>query len=163
MSTTTITGVPAWAHRAAHLIPLLTLPSGLWRIALVVGVPIMDYGYQMHTPERVYIVSLSVVQEAVALLCLGLVRPWGEVAPGWIPFIGGSRVRPMAAVAPALSGAVILSVLWAYIFARLPFVGFYDSFDGTFDTVLVTACYLPLLAWGPLLAAVALDYRRRRG
>lgn len=162
MSTTTTTQVPAWAARAAHLIPLVTLPSGLWRIALVTGLPIMDYGYQMHTPERIYIVSLSVVQEAAALLCLGLVRPWGEVAPAWIPFIGGARVRPMAAVVPALTGAAILCVLWTCLFARVPFVGFFDRFDGAFDTVLVTACYLPLLAWGPLLAAVALDYRRRR-
>jgi hypothetical protein len=154
--------VPNWANRAAHLIPLVTLPSGLWRIALVVGLPIMDYGYHMHTPERIYILSLSVVQESAAMLCLGLVRPWGEVVPGWIPLLGGKRVRPMAAVVPALTGAAILCVLWTFLFARVPFVGFYDNFDGTFETLLVTACYLPLLLWGPLLAAVALDYHRRR-
>jgi hypothetical protein len=165
MTTTTIDhtlGAPRWAERAAHLIPLLTLPSGLWRIALVIGLPIMDYGYQLHTPDRLCIVSLSVVQEATAFLCLGLVQPWGEVVPRWVPFIGGSRVRPMAAVVPALTGAAILCVLWAITILQMPFVGFYDHFDGTFDTILVTTCYLPLLAWGPLLAAVALDYRRRR-
>ena len=132
MTTTTATrssSVPGWAARAARLIPLVTLPSGLWRIALVIGLPIMDYGNQMHTPERIYIVSLSVVQESAALLCLGLVQPWGEVVPGWLPFIGGTRVRPMAAVVPALTGAAILCVLWTVATARMPFVGFYDSGD----------------------------------
>ncbi len=31
---------PRWAVRATHLIPLVVLPSGLWRIALVAGLPI---------------------------------------------------------------------------------------------------------------------------
>ncbi|MFI0710782.1 hypothetical protein ACH4SK_09030 [Streptomyces inhibens] len=32
------------------------------------------------------------------------------------------------------------------------------------SAVLMTACYLPLLAWGPLLAVVTVAYyRRRRG
>jgi hypothetical protein len=29
--------VPRWAYRLAHLIPLLTLPSGLWRLGLAAG------------------------------------------------------------------------------------------------------------------------------
>lgn len=154
--------VRRWAHRAAHLIPLVTLPSGLWRVALVIGLPIMDYSHSLHALDRIGIVSLSVVQESAAMLCLGLVQPWGEVVPSWIPFIGGRRVRPMAAVVPALTGAAVLCVLWTVSIVRMPIIGFYDDFDGTFDTVLVTACYLPLLAWGPLLAAVTLDYHRRR-
>ena len=35
--------------------------------------------------ESVYVLSLSLITEAVALLTLGLVRPWGERAPAWIP------------------------------------------------------------------------------
>lgn len=38
MTAATLTGpVPRWARWAAHAVPLLMLPSGLWRIALGVG------------------------------------------------------------------------------------------------------------------------------
>ncbi|MGW3581096.1 hypothetical protein ACWDM8_07195 [Streptomyces rubiginosohelvolus] len=38
--------------------------------------------------------------ELIAILTIGLVRGWGEVAPAWIPLIGGRRVRPMAVWGP---------------------------------------------------------------
>lgn len=43
MTTTTLAAprtalaVPRWADRLAHLIPLMTLPSGLWRLGLAFG------------------------------------------------------------------------------------------------------------------------------
>ncbi|MFI1680909.1 hypothetical protein [Streptomyces sp. NPDC020607] len=45
----------------------------------------------------------------------GLVREWGEVVPAWVPVLGGRRVRPLAAVVPALLGAAALFGLpgWA--------------------------------------------------
>jgi hypothetical protein len=160
LATTTTLEVPRWTRRAAHIVPLLTLPSGLWRIALVIGLPLttVDPGPFW---ERVYIVSLSLVSEAAALLTLGLVQPWGEVAPRWIPWIGGRRIRPGAAFTAAMTGAVILTVLWGTVFWMMPGSDFYDYFTGP-QGVIVTACYLPLLAWGPLLAVVAVAYLRRR-
>ncbi|WP_323136051.1 hypothetical protein [Streptomyces sp. NBC_01481] len=153
--------VPRWVVLAAHAVPLVTLPSGLWRIALVAGVPLLpravpDWG------EGLYIVMLSVVAECLALLTLGLVRLWGEVVPRWIPLIGGRRVRPGAAVVPALLGAAGLTVLCAWSFYA-QFAGLGDGLDGSAlqDAVLVV-CYVPLLAWAPLLVAVTLAYRRRR-
>ncbi|MFD3873080.1 hypothetical protein [Streptomyces sp. NPDC058623] len=32
--------VPRWAVLTAYAVPLVTLPSGLWRIALVAGLPV---------------------------------------------------------------------------------------------------------------------------
>ncbi len=155
---------PRWARRTAHLIPLLTLPSGLWRVALVMGLPIMNYGYEMDLAESATILSLSVVQELAALLALGLVQPWGEVVPRWIPLIGGKVVRPMAAVVPAVVGSVILTALWTVSIVRAPGSALFERFDDTFDKVLVTVCYVPLLAWGPLLMILALNYgHRHRG
>jgi len=147
-------------HRIAHLVPLLTLPSGLWRIALVIGLPMTNAevgGFWM----RVYIVSLSLVSEGAALLTLGLVQPWGEVAPRWIPLIGGRRVRPLAAFIPAITGATILTALWTWVFWGMAGSEFYDYFNGP-QAVVVTIAYLPLLLWGPLLGVVAVAYLRRR-
>jgi hypothetical protein len=151
---------PRWVDRIAHTVPLLTLPSGLWRIALVSGVPLTNVDPGSFW-TRVYIVSLSLVSEGAALMTLGLVRPWGEVTPRWLPWIGGRRIHPMAAVTPALTGATILTVLWTTVFWKLPRGDFFDYFNG-FQSVVVTACYTPLLAWGPLLAIVAIAYHRRR-
>ncbi|MFC0028144.1 hypothetical protein ACFFMM_01235 [Micromonospora chaiyaphumensis] len=93
---------PAWAVRVAHLIPLVVLPAGLWRIALVAGLPIgTPVGVDPGPGESAYIVALSLVSEGLALLALGLVRPWGEVFPSWLPLVGGRRVPPRLTVTVA--------------------------------------------------------------
>ncbi|MBY8871223.1 hypothetical protein K7640_05100 [Micromonospora sp. PLK6-60] len=156
---------PRWAVRVAHLIPLLVLPSGLWRIALVVGLPI---GVSVHgvpirpgLGESLYIVSLSLVSEGLALLSLGLVRPWGQVLPHWLPLVGGRRVPPWFAVSTATTGAVALTLIWGYAAwgvavngndLGLPPAGF----------ALLATCYAPLLLWGPLLLLLALNHHHRR-
>ncbi|MEV7195954.1 hypothetical protein AB0N81_29720 [Streptomyces sp. NPDC093510] len=160
---TALPGVPRWAALAAHAVPLVTLPSGLWRVALVVGLPVAAEP-QRGTGEAVYVLMLSVVSEALALLTLGLVREWGETVPGWVPVLGGRRVRPSAAVVPALLGAAGLFGLmgWAF-YAQIAGLGSETAVtDGTAQTTLLVFCYIPLIAWPPLLTAVALAYYRRR-
>jgi hypothetical protein len=151
-----------WTVVAAHLVPLVTLPSGLWRLALVAGLPIgLRDDISVHGGEAVYIVGLSVVSEALALLTLGLVRPWGERAPSWLPFIGGKRVAPYAAIVPATLGAVALAAIWAYAFRDFPNVG-EAAFTDAGGQVLLMVCYTPLLLWAPLLGVVTYAYYRRR-
>ncbi|MET8545061.1 hypothetical protein ABZW03_31115 [Kitasatospora sp. NPDC004799] len=160
---------PRWARLAATAAALTTVPSGLWRIVFGFGVPVGFTGatytaYAEHQPGwgTVYCVALSALAESLAFLTLGLVRPWGLVAPRWIPLIGGRRVRPLAAIVPALLGSTLLTVLgveglfgrWADNLAEP------DSPHG-FAGVVMTLAYLPLVAWGPLLGAVTLDYARR--
>lgn len=105
-----LTSPPRWARTAAHAAALTPLPSALWRIALVFG---FSAGYTEQGLEGLnlsgwgwlYLVALSVVTEAVALLTLGLVQSWGEVVPHWVPLIGGRAVRPKPVV---ISAATIL-------------------------------------------------------
>jgi hypothetical protein len=144
----------------AHVVSLLTLPSGVWRIALVLGAPLMAAG-PVPLGEKIGIVLLSVLLEGLALLTLGLVQPWGEVCPRWLPLIGGRRVPPLAATVPALTGAVALTLLWTLTFLNTTRGDFFSHFN-PLQTVIVVACYLPLIAWGPLLAVVAIAYQRRR-
>jgi hypothetical protein len=112
--------------------------------------------------ENAYVIGLAAVSELVALLTIGLVRPWGERAPAWMPLIGGRRVphRPVAAV--ALLGSLALTYIWtgaalAYADDRLG-----DDFLGSGWEVLFLVAYAPLLLWGPLVAAVTFDFWRRR-
>jgi hypothetical protein len=156
---------PRWAVVVAHLVPLVVLPSGLWRLALVAGVPLGlrsgGAAVTVHGWEAVYIVGLSVVSEVLALLTVGLVRPWGERAPSWLPLIGARRVAPYAAIVPAALGAVALAAIWTWAFRDFPDLGSLDVL-GTGPQALLVACYAPLLLWAPLLGAVTYAYYRRR-
>ncbi|WP_239070417.1 MULTISPECIES: hypothetical protein [unclassified Streptomyces] len=153
--------VPRWAVLAAHAVPLVTLPSGLWRIAQVAGLPVAEQSGR-NGREVVLAVSLTVISEGLALLALGLVRPWGEIAPRWLPLIGARRVRTLAAVVPALLGAAALCTIGGW-FACSQAAGLIARVTQTpAQQVLLVACYSPLLAWGPLLAATTIAYYRRR-
>ncbi|WP_245194668.1 hypothetical protein [Kitasatospora phosalacinea] len=160
---------PRWARLAAGATVWTTVPSGLWRIVFGFGVPLGFSGataaqHAAHQPGwgTAYCVVLSAVAEALAFLTLGLVRPWGRVAPRWVPLVGGRRVRPLAAIVPAALGSAVLTALGALAL----FGGWSrnmadpDSPHG-FAGLVMTLAYLPLVAWGPLLGAVTVDYARR--
>jgi len=154
---------PVWANRAAHVVVLIALPSGLWRLALALGFHAghTDQGYIDRvgsTTGALYVVALSVLAEAFALLAFGLVRPWGERVPGWIPLLGNRAIPPRAVVIAASIGAAILFVIWT------PFVLWWNIDDGSLTATGHTAIgflYLPLVAWAPLLAAITVDFHRR--
>ncbi|MEV1004971.1 hypothetical protein [Nonomuraea sp. NPDC050202] len=113
--------------------PLLVLPSSLWRVGLAAGLP-LGYteqglrdiiGTTMWGP--LYLVALAGLTEGAALLTLGV---------------------------------AVLTLLWTpFLFWwTLP----HADMTGT-GRLLVGLVYLPLVAWAPLLAAVTASYQRRRG
>ncbi|MEV4108452.1 hypothetical protein [Nonomuraea sp. NPDC049695] len=169
----TAAGVPRWAVLAAYAIPLVVLPSSLWRIAgFVLHVPLVEFG---PTPPGGleglaggwwYIMLLSVVSEAAAFLAVGLVSEWGEAWPGWVPVLRGRPVPVMAAVIPAGLGALAL-LIFPYAMTMGVF-GLKLNGDPTglvthgWQTVIFNVTYWPLAAWSPLLALVTVHYYRRR-
>lgn len=164
MSLTTTSRPPRWAEVAAHVIPVLVLPSSLWRVLLVFGLSagITDHGLAGLNPDGwggVYLLSLSIVSEGVALMSFGLVRGWGEVFPRWIPLVGGTVVPIRFAVTVASVGAVILAVLWTPLLTwwTLPHPDMTDT-----GSLVIGLLYLPMVFWPPLLAALTVSYRRRR-
>ncbi|MFI9720436.1 hypothetical protein ACIHFE_12365 [Streptomyces sp. NPDC052396] len=160
----TVPGVPRWASRAAHLAALTTLPSGLWRVAIAVGIPV-GLGHselvQMDAPGwgSVQLVGLSLFAEVLALLSLGLVQPWGEVWPRWLPLLRGRRVPVAAAVVPAALGALAVTV-YGVLFVWTSLHGDMDVSDWGYGLIVVL--YSPMLLWGPLLGAVTVHYHARR-
>jgi hypothetical protein len=163
--------VPRWTRWAAHTVPLTVLPSGLWRIALGFGVPVGfsgDLAVLYHAPGWItlYVILLSLIVEGLALLTLGLVQPWGEVVPRWIPRLGGRRVPTMAAVISAALGAIAVTIVSIMIVRELidPDTSSYDPSEAPQGLAawVMGLCYAPMVAWGPLLAAVTIAYYRRR-
>ncbi|MEU8330354.1 hypothetical protein [Micromonospora sp. NPDC048839] len=159
-----VAGVPRWARVAAYLIPFTVLPSGLWRLPTGLRDGTGFGGWA-------YLICLSIGAELIAFTAVGLIAAWGERFPRWIPWLGGRRVPTPAALIPATLGATVLTVLWTSAFIRIP-VGVtmggtplppdFPTQGGVWEARIFYACYLPLLLWGPLLAAVAYAYYRRR-
>ncbi|MEV0697454.1 hypothetical protein AB0I53_05985 [Saccharopolyspora sp. NPDC050389] len=158
-----VSPVPRWARIAAHAVPFVILPSGLWRMGVMLAIPgfgtaeARDHGVGLD----LYLILLFAVSEALGLLTLGLVQSWGESVPRWIPLLGGRRIPPLAAVVPAALGALACTGVVYYFFLSILFAGFPPGHT-TAEEVILTVCYLPLLAWGPLLGSVTHAYYRRR-
>jgi len=115
----------------------------------------------------VYVAAISLLSEAVALTAFGLVRRWEEVAPMWLPFIGGRPVRPRGAIVAATMSSIALMLIWT--------VGFWDVWTGDQAHQMTSRqwaevfalCYGPLKLWGPALLTLTWAYdrqsRARRG
>ncbi|MFI1968476.1 hypothetical protein [Streptomyces cinnamoneus] len=161
--------VPRSIRWAAHAAAWSLLPSGLWRCAIAFGMPSgFGEGTPLHESNfpgwtSLNLIALSVFAECLGLLTLGLVQPWGERVPPWVPLLGGRKVPVLAAVVPAALGAAAVTVItsmaacggWSGEMAA-------DDAPKGGSAWLMTACYVPLLAWGPLLAVVTVAYYRRR-
>jgi hypothetical protein len=114
------------------------------------------------------ILGLTAVSEGVGLLSLGLVRPWGEVFPAWIPLLGRRRVPPVTVTVIATAGSLVLMAIWTFATVNFfvltvfgaPGQGFIFA-NGWWEALLV-ACYLPVLLWGPLLLVLTRAYYVRR-
>ncbi|WP_063774811.1 hypothetical protein [Kitasatospora azatica] len=172
----TAAGVARWAVWAAFATTLTTLPSCIWRIAaFTFDAPLVEHNATPppgHGTELIqggwwYVIVLSVVSESLAYLAVGLVSRWGEVWPRWVPGLAGRRVPILAAVIPAGIGATVLMVLpySMVMFAQGKMLDGTHSTGATThgaQTVAFWLAYLPLAAWGPLLAVLTVHYYRRR-
>ncbi|MFD8936225.1 hypothetical protein ACFV0R_13380 [Streptomyces sp. NPDC059578] len=161
--------VPRSVRLAAHAAALTLVPSGLWRVAIALG---WDSGFtdEHLRPENFpgveswYLIGVSLFAEVLGLLTLGLVHRWGEELPGWVPALGGRRIPVLAAVVPASVGAALVTlvtVVGAFGWNGTDNMSGPGAPEGVHYWVM-TASYLPLLAWGPLLAVVTVAYYRRR-
>ena len=99
---------------AAYATPLCVLPSAVWRIWYVFVDADPDCVGHGPAWEQPYIVSLSVGSVTAAFLTVGLVRPWGEVVPRWVPLVGGRPVPVRAATGAAAAGATLIFTVYTY-------------------------------------------------
>jgi hypothetical protein len=157
--------VRPWVTAAAFAVPACVLPSASWRAWFLLD---SATGSNPCSPgnagEGIYIASLSLVSLSLAALTIGLVRPWGERYPRWLPVVGGRPVPARRATAVAMTGATIIGALTLYFLVRLA-IGIDGKPSATGCSSPgweVLVFYLPLVAWAPLLFVVARDYYRRR-
>ncbi|RAO51795.1 hypothetical protein LUPAC06_06480 [Micromonospora saelicesensis] len=151
---------PLWAVWAAYAVPLCVLPSAAWRLSLV---------FTDDAVTQWYMVFLSALSMGLALLTLGLVHRWGQRVPHRVPRIGGRRIPARPVVHVALIGGWSLVAICVYFLLNQRFHLVQSVWVGIGDDEPVHPApgwevfryYAPMLAWGPLVIAVAADYRRR--
>ncbi|MFI6845076.1 hypothetical protein OG535_06395 [Kitasatospora sp. NBC_00085] len=159
--------VQPWALRLAKLLPFVVLPHCLWRLPFA-------FDFEMGTVDpsapplpwwgAYYVFGLSLLTEALALLCTGLVSGWGETVPAWLPLVGGRRIRPAAAIVPATLGGLGLVALWDPMpLAWFGVLGFHEvPYSNGWWRALAHVCVGPVMLWGPIVLALAYAYGRRR-
>ncbi|MGW2491435.1 hypothetical protein ACWCV9_30035 [Streptomyces sp. NPDC001606] len=160
-----VPGVSRWTRRLAYTVPLVVLPSSIWRLPAA-----FDSGLSLG--ERLYVPMLSVVSELLAFTAIGLVARWGEVFPGWLPGLRGHRVPVRLAAVPAAIGATVLTAVFSLLSPITTVMGKTIRGDelppdapgqGTgLASAWFYSCYAPLVLWGPLLAVLTVAYWRRR-
>lgn len=149
----------------AYAIPVCVFPSSLWRLIDVVP----NEACMKNAWDPVYITMLSLVSMAASVLCVGLVRPWGEVVPDWVPVVGGRPLPARAVTVAASAGTVVLAVLLGGMVlsailgsgAEVHLEGCPRPQERSYYAV-IAAAYAPLPLWPPLLAVVTIAYYRRR-
>ncbi|WP_327587841.1 hypothetical protein OHA25_13230 [Nonomuraea sp. NBC_00507] len=158
--------VPRWTVWAAWASVLCTLPSCLWRVAAGFGVDVGftgELGAMYSGPEFIaYVWILTIASQCAAFLAFGLVRPWGEVVPQWVPLLGGRRIPPPAVIITAGIGGTAVTLLCVGV-ALVPSGPLTNpDFPQGAARTIMNLCYAPLLAWGPLIIALTAAYAHRR-
>lgn len=148
---------------AAVVIPLLYAAT---RFAWVAGIPLgIDAEFHRGMVESgQQLAGLGLASMAVvgAVLTAGLVRPWGERFPRWMPGLAGRRVPVMLAVLPAT--AVAVSIVPAGLSMILGVTAPPNALQLTPANLAAFGPALLWPVWGVALGAATLAYYlRRRG
>lgn len=153
-----------WATLVAVAVPLL---YAVTRYAWALGIPLGITREFLREGQATGLwwagAALATLAVGGAILTLGLVRPWGETFPRWLPIVGGRRVPPLLAIIPA-SIVSILVTSAGLMFIRLVLL---DTLAETFvfaEDVGWAALGPELLwpLWGAALATATLAYYYRR-
>jgi hypothetical protein len=151
-----------WATWVAAIVPLIYAAT---RWAWALGIPL---GLDAHLLQTAQTVGGGACAGAVlgsvaicgAVLTLGLIQPWGEIFPRWLPFIGGRPVPPMLAIVPATVVSILVTAAGLMFWRRtLLGTGAFTLSDGNW-AALAPELLWPL--WGVALGAATLAYYVRR-
>jgi hypothetical protein len=149
-----LTAPSRWVLRNRFPITVLAalgpLPYCLLRLTWLTPWPYGVDAAGLAADIRIWGLLLSAGGWAGLVLTLGLVRPWGEVFPRWVPLVAGRSVPVWAAAGP---GAVVAAIL---CISALPMIAEFAS-EGVSEGLL-SALIFPFWFWGPMLALAVWAY-----
>jgi len=143
------------ARVTRHRVPLTLvaaacpLPYALIRLSWLTPWPLMaPDGLELST--RLWGLALSSGSWLAVVLTLGLILPWGERFPRWMPVVAGREVPIAAAVVPGGAVAAL------FTFAAVPMLVGAEMMT-TADRLLFAVTF-PCWLWGPALALAVRGY-----
>jgi hypothetical protein len=143
-----------WVLRHRRVITVVAalgpLPYCLIRLTWLTPWPYGMDPATLPTDIRIWGLLLSSGGWAGLVLTIGLIRPWGEIFPRWMPFLAGRRVPIWFAAGP---GSFIASVLCV---SAIPMIR--SFMVGGMEGGLISMVIFPFWIWGPMLALAVWGY-----
>ncbi len=149
-----------WGFWATIVAVLCPMPYALLRMTWLLPNPIGFDADELNAEPgiKLFGLGLGLIALAAGIVTLGLIRPWGEVWPRWIPLVAGRPVPIKAAVIPGAVAATLLLVSSASL------IGLLWTFDASLLENVLFVLILPFPLWGASVGlATAAYYYRRRG
>lgn len=164
-----------WARWAGWFCLLGLLPSALWRITMLAGLPGVDTGFaeaELYRSDAVtvaYVLGLDAAQLVFGGLCLGLVRPWGERLPAWVPGLGGRVIHRAVPTVLGGVGALLLYVIMGELLITFGgvWLGLTEGWTPAAamspgQATILGVAYTPFFLWPVALTVALVGYWRRR-
>jgi hypothetical protein len=151
-----------WGRWGVGIAVIAPLAYATTRLAWVLGIPLGISEALLHEVHSTDMwgaaAGLASVAISGAILTVGLVRPWGETFPRWLPALRGKRVPPALAIVPATFVSVLVFAAGLGLVRDV----LRDGLPG--EDWLASAPGLLWPFWGLGLGAATLAYHyRRRG
>jgi hypothetical protein len=160
-------GSGRWVLRHRRTLTLVAaagpLPYALVRATWLTPWPMLTPATDLPAEVRLWGLLLGASALVGTVLTLGLVLPWGETFPRWVPRLGGRAVPVAAAVVPgALVGGIVCAAAVPMLrLALLPGSG--ELGDGlSVSQRLELTLVFPFWLWGPALVLAVWGYALHR-
>ena len=100
-----------WARVACWTAFISALLPVAWRIGMLCGADLgfsqADF-FRSNASATAYVLGLEAIQVLAGTLCLGLIYPWGERVPRWLPLLGGREIPRLLPLAIGGTGNALL-------------------------------------------------------
>jgi hypothetical protein len=133
------------------------VPYALARATWLTPWPQFAGPVEVMAPEiRLWGLLLGGAAAVGAVLTVGLIRPWGEVFPRWMPGLAG---RPVPVRAAAVPGGIVATLV---TLAAVPMLVAMLSADLAVGDKVLSVLLFPFFLWGPALALAVWGYVAHR-
>ncbi len=156
-----VDSITRWGVTATWTAVAIPVLYAATRYAWALGIPVGFSAEQLRAMDRempgIWWAGAAMGTMALlgSVLTVGLIRPWGETFPRWIPVLRGRRVPVSLAVVPALVVAMAVTSA-GFMFTRIVIA------DPSRMNLGINGPAALWPVWGAALAVAALAYRRRR-
>ncbi|WP_245208837.1 hypothetical protein [Gottfriedia endophytica] len=148
-----------WGRRITYVAIFAPAYYEVTRIAWLLGIPLGitdELMYSLQDTGAVWAgAGLALVSIAGACLTHGLIKPWGENFPRWIPLLSGKRVPPSLAVVPATFVSIMSTVTGIQVVRQAFSNEIFTNWGATTPLLLYPV-------WGIALGIATIFYYYRR-